>query len=54
MYIPHKKDKQNTSTRTMQIAGARQLNIFLDYIYKDSYLYIKRKYDLYCQKYCKD
>ena len=54
MYTPHKKDKQNTSTRTMQIAGARQLSIFLDYIYKDSNLHIKRKYDLYCQKYCKD
>lgn len=51
IYIPHKDKKGDTETRTIQIAGSRQVKLFLDYLYNDSILYIKRKYDVYQSKY---
>ena len=39
------------STRVLYISGKIQTEKFLDYIYKDSDLYIERKYNLYLEKY---
>lgn len=41
-------------TRTLQIAGRNQMSKFLDYIYKDANLYLKRKYNVYKSLYCKN
>lgn len=48
IFLCHNK---NTSTRTFQIAGKRQVKIFLDWLYTDSELYLDRKYQLYLSKY---
>ena len=41
--IPHK----GKDTRDIRISGRRQVKKFLDYIYEDANLYIRRKYDIY-------
>jgi len=49
LYSPHKK---NTNTRTLSIAGGKQVKKFLDYIYKDVDLCIDRKFETYLNMYC--
>ena len=49
IYSPHNKD---TNTRTLSIAGGKQVKKFLDYLYKDADLYIERKYERYFNMYC--
>ena len=46
-----KKDS-TTTTRMMQIAGRNQVKKFLDYIYEDAELFLKRKYEIYQNIYC--
>ena len=49
IYSPHHK---KTVTRTLGIAGGKQVKRFLDYIYKDADLYLDRKYLIYLNLYC--
>ena len=42
---------KESNTRNLRISGGRQVKKFLDYIYKDSDLYIERKHDIYLNKY---
>ena len=42
------------TTRTFQIAGKHQVKMFLDWLYKDAEIFLKRKYDLYISKYYPD
>ena len=43
---------KNVSTRTLQIAGRKQTKIFLDWIYSECDIYLKRKYNIYQSVYC--
>lgn len=43
---------QETSTRMLRIAGAKQVKKFLDYIYNNANLFLDRKYDIYKSLYC--
>lgn len=45
IYLCH--NNINTTTRTLQISGRNQIRKFLDYIYYDANLYLKRKYEIY-------
>ena len=45
IYLCHKNAL--TATRTLQISGRNQIRMFLDYIYNDANLCLKRKYDIY-------
>lgn len=45
--------KKETPTRSLGIAGGNQVKKFLDWIYKDSDLYLDRKYEIYQDLYCK-
>lgn len=49
IYSPHRKD---TNTRTLAVAGGKQVKKFLDYIYKNADLCIDRKFDRYLNTYC--
>lgn len=49
IYSPHNK---NTNTRTLAVAGGKQVKKFLDYIYQDADLYIERKHERYMNMYC--
>lgn len=42
------------NTRDLRISGGRQVKRFLDYIYTDADMYIKRKHDTYNHFYCND
>lgn len=46
------KINKNGSTYRTVISGKNQIKIFLDWIYNDAELYLKRKYDIY-SSYCK-
>lgn len=46
------KKNSETTTRMMQIAGRNQVKKFLDYIYQDAELFLKRKYEIYQSVYC--
>ncbi len=48
-YCHHHMDK---STRSLQIAGGKQVKCFLDWIYSKSDIYLQRKYDIYKNLYC--
>lgn len=44
--------KKKTTTRYLRISGRRQVKSFLDWIYSESDIYLKRKNDIYLEKYC--
>lgn len=46
------RKNSKTTTRMMQIAGRNQVKKFLDYIYQDAELFLKRKYEIYRSVYC--
>lgn len=45
---------QETPTKYLRIAGAKQVKKFLDYIYNNANLFLDRKYDIYKSLYCVD
>lgn len=46
-----KKCHGSNITHEFQVAGKRQVNIFLNWIYSDSDMYIERKHDIYVNNY---
>ena len=46
------KTARNGTTYRISISGKNQVSKFLDWVYKDADLYLKRKYELYLQYYC--
>lgn len=46
------RKNSTTTTRMMQIAGRNQVKKFLDYIYQDAELFLKRKHEIYQSVYC--
>lgn len=46
------RSKDNENIKSFQIAGGRQVKKFLDWIYKDSPVYLYRKYEIYRSIYC--
>ena len=48
MYIP----KKSKNTIELRINKKRDSKIFLDYIYQDAILFLKRKFNTYQFKYC--
>jgi len=44
--------KIESPVRTIQIAGRNQVKKFLDWIYQDAEIYMKRKYQVYQNVYC--
>lgn len=49
MLCHHKSD---VSTRTLQVAGSKQVKKFLDWIYSNCDIYLQRKHDIYEDLYC--
>ena len=48
-YCHHRTDK---STRSLQIAGGKQVKRFLDWVYSECDIYLHRKHDVYQNLYC--
>ena len=50
LYISSLEEK---STRTLMLTRKNDCKMFFDWIYEDASLFLKRKYDVYLDKYCK-
>lgn len=51
-HIIHEKRDPNRITCTLGVAGGIQTKIFLNWIYKDATVFLKRKYEIYKTMYC--
>ena len=51
LYISSLEEK---STRTLMLTRKNDCKMFFDWIYEDASLFLKRKYDVYLDKYCKE
>lgn len=45
-------DKHESVTRTLQIAGKRQVKKYLDWLYSNADIYLERKHQIYLSVYC--
>lgn len=46
-YIRPRHPERNTNTRQLEVGGNIQVKRFLDYLYKDATVFLKRKYKIY-------
>ena len=51
IYVSHTLEK---TTRTFMITKYEFCKVFFDYIYNDAHYFLKRKYDVYFNKYVKN
>lgn len=49
LYISSTIDKP---TRTLMLTRKNDCKVFFDWLYKDANLFLKRKYNIYLEKYC--